>query len=64
MFGILNLGHCDLPFDSYDLEALDRLAQGGESFDFAQDREPVERPAEPFRISTCPQCLETGVRQI
>ena len=36
-----------LPFDSFDLEALDRLAQGGESFDFAQDREPVE----PFRIS-------------
>jgi hypothetical protein len=35
LFGILNLGHCDLPFD---------LAQGGgESFDFAQDREPVER---------------------
>ena len=32
--------HWDLPFD---------LAQGGESFDFAQDREPVERPVEPFR---------------
>jgi hypothetical protein len=31
----LNFGHCDLPFDS---------AQGGESFDFAQDREPVENP--------------------
>ena len=30
-----------LPFD---------LAQGGESFDFAQDREPVERPVEPFVI--------------
>jgi hypothetical protein len=29
----------DLPFD---------LAQGGESFDFAQDREPVERLVEPF----------------
>jgi hypothetical protein len=28
-----------------------RLAQGGESFDFAQDREPVERLAEPFCIS-------------
>jgi len=36
------------------------LAQGGESFDFAQDREPVENPelvevverlVEPFRIS-------------
>ena len=26
-------------------------AQGGESFDFAQDREPVERPVEPFRTS-------------
>jgi hypothetical protein len=32
----------DLPFD---------LAQGGESFDSAQDREPVERLVEPFRIS-------------
>ena len=31
-----------LPFD---------LAQGGESFDFAQDREPVERLVEPFRAS-------------
>jgi hypothetical protein len=30
-----------LPFD---------LAQGGESFDFAQDREPVERLVEPFAI--------------
>ena len=40
LFGILNFGHCDLPFD---------LAQGGgESFDFAQDREPVERLVEPF----------------
>ena len=39
------IGHCDLPFD---------LAQGGESFDFAQDREPVERHVkrlvEPFDI--------------
>ena len=35
------IGHCDLPFD---------LAQGGESFDSAQDREPVERPVEPFGI--------------
>ena len=63
MFGILNFDHCDLPFDSFDLEALDRLAQGGESFDFAQDREsidvaqdrelverPVERLVEPFGI--------------
>jgi len=40
-FGILNFGHCYLPFD---------LAQGGESFDFAQDREPVERLVEPFDI--------------
>ena len=31
-----------LPFD---------LAQGGESFDAAQDREHVERLVEPFRIS-------------
>jgi len=31
----------NLPFD---------LAQGGESFDFAQDREPVERLIEPFDI--------------
>jgi len=37
LFGIGNFGHCDLPFD---------LAQGGESFDSAQDREPVE----PFGI--------------
>jgi hypothetical protein len=29
----------NLPFD---------LAQGGESFDFAQDREPAERLVEPF----------------
>jgi hypothetical protein len=35
-----------LPFDSFDLEALDRQAQGSESFDLAQDREPVE----PFDI--------------
>jgi hypothetical protein len=39
-FRILNFGHCYLPFD---------LAQGGgESFDSAQDREPVERLVEPF----------------
>jgi len=38
----LNFSHCDLPFD---------LAQGGgESFDLAQDREPVERLVEPFDI--------------
>ena len=41
LFGIGNFGHCDLPFD---------LAQGGESFDIAQDREPVERLVEPFDI--------------
>ena len=35
------IGHCDLPFD---------LAQGGESLDSAQDREPVERLVEPFVI--------------
>jgi hypothetical protein len=36
------IGHCDLLFD---------LAQGGgESFDSAQDREPVERLVEPFGI--------------
>ena len=40
-FEILNFGHCYLPFD---------LAQGGESFDAAQDREPVERLVEPFVI--------------
>jgi hypothetical protein len=40
-FGISNFGHCDLPFD---------LAQGGESFDIAQDRESVERLVEPFDI--------------
>ena len=40
-FRISNFGHCDLPFD---------LTQGGESFDFAQDREPVERLVEPFDI--------------
>ena len=43
-FGHLDFGNLNLPFD---------LAQGGESFDFAQDREPVERPVErlvePFR---------------
>ena len=36
------VGHCDLPFD---------LVQGGgESFDFAQDRELVGRLVEPFGI--------------
>jgi len=37
----LNFGHCDLPFD---------WAQGGEPFDPAQDREPVERLVEPFGV--------------
>jgi hypothetical protein len=37
----MELGIWILPFD---------LAQGGESFDVAQDREPVERPVEPFVI--------------
>jgi hypothetical protein len=35
------IGIWNLPFD---------LAQGGESFDSAQDREPVERLVEPFEI--------------
>ena len=51
MWNPFRYGHCDLPFDSFDLEAHDRLAQGGESFDYAQDREPVERLVEPFRVS-------------
>ena len=38
---ISDFGHSDLPFD---------MAQGGESFDFAQDREPVEQLVEPFAI--------------
>ena len=37
----LDIENCDLPFD---------FAQGRESFDCAQDREPVERPVEPFVI--------------
>jgi len=41
LFGFLEIGIWILPFD---------LAQGGESFDFAQDREPVERLVEPFVI--------------
>ena len=41
LFGPRRIGHCDLPFD---------LAQGGESLDLAQDREPVERLVEPFGI--------------
>jgi hypothetical protein len=46
----IDIGILNLLFDSFDLEALDRLAQGGASFDFAQDREPVERLVEPFVI--------------
>jgi hypothetical protein len=42
-FGHLYLGYHGLPFD---------FAQGGESFDAAQDREPVERLVEPFRVSS------------
>ena len=42
LFGHLDFGNSNLPFD---------LAQGGESFDAAQNREPVERLVEPFRIS-------------
>ncbi len=41
LFRSLDIEIWDLPFD---------YAQGGESFDFAQDREPVERHVEPFVI--------------
>jgi hypothetical protein len=41
-FEHLNIRILNLPFD---------LAQGGESIDVAQDREPVVRLVEPFRIS-------------
>jgi hypothetical protein len=41
-FGHFNLDHWRLPFD---------VAQGGESFDIAQDREVLEGLVEPFRIS-------------
>jgi hypothetical protein len=41
MFGTLEIEIWDLPFD---------VAQGGEPFDVAQDRESVERPVEPFAI--------------
>jgi hypothetical protein len=37
--GHSGFGHSILPFD---------LTQGGESFDLAQDLEPVERPVESF----------------
>ena len=40
-FENLEFGHLDLSFD---------FAQDGESFDSAQDCEPVERPVEPFGI--------------
>ena len=39
------IGYWNLAFD---------VAQGGESFDFAQDRELVERPVEPFVIWVLP----------
>jgi hypothetical protein len=48
LFGHLNFGDSNLPFD---------WAQGGESFDFAQNREPVERLVEPFRISCFGFCI-------
>ena len=48
MFWSLDIVIWDLPFD---------LVQGGESFDFAQDREPVERLVEPFVI----WCLKFGI---
>jgi hypothetical protein len=48
MFRSLVLGIWVLSFD---------LAQDGESFDFAQDREPVERLVEPFVVCE----LELGI---
>ena len=47
-FAWLEPWNLELPFDSFDHEAPDRLAQGGESFNLTQDREPVERLVEPF----------------
>jgi len=45
-------GGTELPErDEENLNLPFNLAQGGESFDSAQDREPVERLVEPFRIS-------------
>jgi hypothetical protein len=41
-FEDLNFGHWALPFD---------VAQGGESFDLAQDPEGLEGLVEPFRVS-------------
>ena len=41
MFWSLDIEYWNLPFD---------WAQSGESLDFAQDREPVERLVEPFGI--------------
>ena len=46
MTKILNV----LVIESWNLGFALRLAQGGESFDVAQDREPVERLVEPFEI--------------
>ena len=48
MLWSLDIEIWDLPFD---------VAQGGQSFDVAQDREPVERPVEPFVI----WCLGFGI---
>ena len=41
ILSVLNFDHWYWPFD---------LAQGGEFFDVAQNREPVERLVEPFEI--------------
>ncbi len=43
-FWTLRIEIWNLPFD---------VAQGGESFDFAQDREPVERLVEPLFVNWC-----------
>jgi hypothetical protein len=48
MSGTLNIEIWNLPYD---------LAQGGESFDFTQDREPVEWLVEPFVF----WCLKFGI---
>jgi len=40
------------------------FAQGGESFDFAQDREPVERPVEPPLARQCPGWNEKTSRAL
>ena len=45
--GVIQFGS----FGSWLFDIALRLAQGGESIDSAQDREPVKRLAEPFRVS-------------